>query len=130
MLRSVGLRSKLKTGKITVFAPLGCAAANASLDLFAQEPRLQQVADISRQLTAELEPCRALRGVKNVRVNGAIGVVEMDKIDDRAALRAKFAGHGVFIRPLENVIYLTPAFTIAPDELTTLTSAIVRVLGS
>ena len=107
---------------------LGCAAANASLDLFEQEPRLEQVAKISRQLSAELEPCRALHGVKDVRVKGAIGVVEMEKIEDRAALRAKFAERGVFVRPLENVIYLTPAFTITQDELGRLTAAIAAVL--
>jgi adenosylmethionine-8-amino-7-oxononanoate aminotransferase len=107
---------------------LGCAAANASLDLFGQEPRLKQVASILRQLIAELEPCRTLRGVKDVRVKGAIGVVEMKKIEDRAALRAKFAEQGVFIRPLENVIYLTPALTISQGELSQLTGAIAAVL--
>ena len=107
---------------------MGCAAANASLDLFEQEPHLQQVADISRQLAAELEPCRTLRGVKDVRVKGAIGVVEMDRITDRATLCAKFAERGVFIRPLENAIYLTPAFTITQGELSQLTGAIAAVL--
>ena len=100
---------------------LGCAAANASLDLFEREPRLEQVAAISRQLAAELEPCRNLRGVKDVRVKGAIGVVEMEKIGDRGALRQKFAERGVFIRPLENVICLTPAFTIGKSDLSQLT---------
>jgi len=77
-----------------------------------------------------LEPCRALPQVKDVRVMGAIGVVELHRIDDLNALRARFISEGVFIRPIGNVIYLTPAFTIAPDELQSLTDAIMRVVGA
>ncbi len=58
---------------------LACAAANASLDLFAHEPRLAQVAEIEASLKAGLEPCRDMRGVKDVRVRGAISVVEFSK---------------------------------------------------
>jgi len=107
---------------------LACAAANASLDLFEREPRLQQVRGISEQMTKELAPARELPGVKDVRLKGAIGVVELEKIDDLEALRARFIAEGVFIRPFGNVIYLTPAFTIAARQLAQLTSAIVRVL--
>ncbi len=109
---------------------LACAAANASLDLFEREPRLQQVATISSILREQLLPCRSLRGVKAVRVKGAIGVVEMERIPDLNALRARFIEQGVFIRPFGNVIYLTPAFTIAPDELKKLTDAIVKVIST
>ena len=107
---------------------LACAAANASLDLFEREPRLQQVAEISAALADGLAPCRGLAGVKDVRVQGAIGVVELDRIDDLGALRARFVEEGVFIRPFGSVIYLTPAFTIGADELAMLTTAVVRVL--
>jgi adenosylmethionine-8-amino-7-oxononanoate aminotransferase len=107
---------------------LACAAANASLDLFEREPRLQQVATIASALSQGLAPCRGLPGVKDVRVMGAIGVVEMERIDDLDALRARFVEEGVFVRPFGNVIYLTPAFTIAADELKTLTDAVVRVV--
>jgi adenosylmethionine-8-amino-7-oxononanoate aminotransferase len=109
---------------------LACAAANASLDLFAREPRLAQVGAIAAQMAHELAPCRALPGVKDVRVRGAIGVVELDRIGDREALRARFIDEGVFIRPFGNVIYLTPPFVIAPDELSRLTRAIRKVIGS
>jgi adenosylmethionine-8-amino-7-oxononanoate aminotransferase len=109
---------------------LGCAAANASLDLFEREPRLKQVAAISEQMTRELAPCRGVKGVKDVRVTGAIGVVEMERIADVNALRARFVEDGVFIRPFGNVIYLTPSFTIEADELSKLTSVIVRVVKS
>ena len=109
--------------------PLACAAANASLDLFEREPRLDQVAKISGALAAGLEPCRKLPGVKDVRVKGAIGVVELDRIEDLNALRQRFVVEGVFIRPFGSVVYLTPAFTIAGDELVTLTDAVRRVLA-
>jgi adenosylmethionine-8-amino-7-oxononanoate aminotransferase len=107
---------------------LGCAAANASLDLFEREPRLGQVADIAIALERGLAPCRDCPNVKDVRVKGAIGVVELDRIDDLDALRAQFIEEGVFIRPIGNVIYLTPAFTISSDELKTLTDAIVKTV--
>lgn len=105
---------------------LGCAAANASLDLFEREPRLRQVADIAIALEQGLAPCRDFPNVKDVRVKGATGVVELDRIDDLDALRTQFIEQGVFIRPIGNVIYLTPAFTISSDELKTLTDAIVK----
>ena len=109
--------------------PLACAAANASLDLFASEGRLEQVAAISHALNEALEPCRQLGGVKGVRVLGAIGVVELERIDDLNALRQRFVAEGVFIRPFGSIVYLTPAFTIARDELATLTSAVRTVLS-
>jgi adenosylmethionine-8-amino-7-oxononanoate aminotransferase len=108
--------------------PLACAAANASLDLFEREPRLDQVTKISGALAAGLEPCRKLPGVKNVRVKGAIGVVELERIEDLNALRQRFVAEGVFIRPFGTVVYLTPAFTIAEDDLARLTDAVRRVL--
>jgi adenosylmethionine-8-amino-7-oxononanoate aminotransferase len=107
---------------------LACAAANASLDLFEREPWLDQVAKISSALAAGLEPCRKLPGVKDVRVKGAIGVVELDRIEDLNVLRQRFVAEGVFIRPFGTVVYLTPAFTIAEDELARLTDAVRRVL--
>ena len=108
---------------------LACAAANASLDLFEQEPRLAQVAAISQQLASGLAPCRHLPGVRDVRVKGAIGVVELDRMDDLEGLRARFIAEGMFIRPFGKVVYLTPAFTIAAEDLARLTTAMVKVLG-
>jgi adenosylmethionine-8-amino-7-oxononanoate aminotransferase len=108
---------------------LACAAANASLDLFDAEPRLQQIAAISAALEQGLAPCRGMPGVRQVRVKGAIGVVDLDRIEDLDALRARFVQEGVFIRPFGSTVYLTPAFTISPDELATLTNAVVKVVG-
>lgn len=108
---------------------LACAAANAALDLFEREPRLQQVAAISTALAQGLEPCRTMRGVNDVRVMGAIGVVEMDSIGNLDALRARFVAEGVFIRPFGHVIYLTPAFTIDSSDLARLTRAVAKLVG-
>jgi adenosylmethionine---8-amino-7-oxononanoate aminotransferase len=107
---------------------LACAAANASLDLFEREPRLAQVARIAAALEHGLAPCRGVRGVKDVRVKGAIGVVELDRMGDLDRLRARFVEKGTFIRPFGSIVYLTPAFTIAEEELATLTDAIVTVV--
>src|SRR5215831_5495089 len=108
---------------------LACAAANASLDLFEREPRLQQIGAIAAYLEKGLAQCRGMRRVKEVRVKGAIGVVELDRIDDLDGLRARFIEQGVFIRPISNAIYLTPAFTISPEDLKTLTDAVVRTVS-
>jgi adenosylmethionine-8-amino-7-oxononanoate aminotransferase len=107
---------------------LACAAANASLDLFEREPRLAQVAAIGQALRQGLAPCAGMPGVRDVRVMGAIGVVELDAVDDIDALRRRFVAEGVFVRPFGTVVYLTPAFTISPDELGALTGAVVRVV--
>jgi adenosylmethionine-8-amino-7-oxononanoate aminotransferase len=109
---------------------LACAAANASLDLFAREPRLHQVAAMSKRLGEGLAACVDMARVRDVRVMGAIGVVELDRIDDLHALRARFLEEGVLVRPVENVIYLAPPFTIGADELARLTAAVVSVVGS
>lgn len=108
---------------------LGCAAANASLDLFAREPRLAQVAEIEAWLRTGLEPCRKLAGVKEVRVKGAIGVVELDRIENLNALRQRFIEEGVFVRPFGSIVYLTPAFNIAKEDLAKLTGVVARVLA-
>jgi adenosylmethionine-8-amino-7-oxononanoate aminotransferase len=107
---------------------LGCAAANASLDLFEHKPRPAQVAAIATALTEGLAPCRDMPGVRDVRVRGAVGVVELDCIDDLAALRARFVDEGVFVRPFGRIVYLTPAFTIDAHDLARLTAAVVKVV--
>ena len=109
--------------------PLACSAALASLDLFAREDRLAQVARVSAQMAAELAPCRRLPGVADVRVLGAIGVVELARAPDLAALKAALVAEGVWVRPFGRIVYLTPAFTITPAELSRLTAAVRAVLA-
>ncbi len=107
--------------------PLACAAANASLDLFESEPRLAQVKTIEGALEEGLSVCRGIDNVKNVRVKGAIGVIEMKQRFDLEAAKRRFVDLGVFIRPFGRIIYVTPAFTISPEELRCLTQALVTV---
>ncbi len=133
--------------------PLACAAANSSLDIF-ENPSLRgeaeaiqpadgllrdarndeisyakRVETIEAQLLTELAPCKGLDGVVDVRVKGAIGVVQVDtsKIDVYA-LREKFVEMGVWLRPFGDIIYIMPPLVISEDELQKLTSAIVTIL--
>lgn len=109
--------------------PLGCGAANASLDLFESEPRLQQVAAIELQLKEELARFRKAPGVADVRIKGAVGVVQMDRPVDAAGLRARFVDKGFWIKPFGDVIYLTPPLVIDERGLSGLTRAIDEVLN-
>jgi adenosylmethionine-8-amino-7-oxononanoate aminotransferase len=107
---------------------LGCAAANASLDLFEQGDWRANVARISNALHAGLAPCRDLPGVKDVRILGAIGVVELEHALDLPALIAGFISQGVWIKPFGRILYLTPALIASDDDIAALTTAIVRAL--
>lgn len=124
------LETALMHGPTYMANPLACAAANASLDLFEQEPRLAQIEAIERQLLAELEPCRGLAGVADIRVKGAIGVVQLaDATREKIlALRQAFVQEGVWLRPFDDIVYVMPAFTITSDELAKITHAITKVL--
>jgi adenosylmethionine-8-amino-7-oxononanoate aminotransferase len=108
--------------------PLACAAANASLDLFETEPRLAQAAAISGWLAEGLSACAGMRSVRDVRVLGAIGVVEMSRIGDMQALKSALVAHGVWVRPFRNIVYLTPALTATEDDVAVLTRAVRQVL--
>ena len=108
--------------------PLACAAANASLDLFEREPRLAQARAIEGHLTAALEPARELRGVVDVRVKGAIGVIQLDDMRRIDWLKARFVDTGVWVRPFADIVYVTPALTIDEADLTRLTDALTDVV--
>jgi adenosylmethionine-8-amino-7-oxononanoate aminotransferase len=108
--------------------PLACAAANASLDLFESEPRLAEVAVIEQHLQRGLAACRALDGVRDVRVKGAIGVVQLTRAPQLEALRARFVQHGVWVRPFGDVVYLMPPLVIGAEDLERLIAAVNDVL--
>jgi adenosylmethionine-8-amino-7-oxononanoate aminotransferase len=110
--------------------PLACAAANASLDVFDREPRESQVRAIETGLRIGLEPCRTLPGVVDVRVRGAIGVVQLAPDVDVYALRPRFVEQGVWVRPFKDVVYLMPPLVIGSQELEILTRAVRAVLGA
>lgn len=108
--------------------PLACSAANASLEVFNQYSWCENVKAIENQMTKELSKCKNLNNVKDVRVKGAIGVVELSQKPDLNRLKEKFLQHNVWIRPFKNIIYLTPAFTITASELSMLTNSIYDVI--
>ncbi len=109
--------------------PLACAAANASLDLFETEPRLRQIAAIEAGLDEGLNPARKIAGVRDVRVMGAVGVVELEKLRDPAGLQRACVEAGIWVRPFRNIVYLTPSFTIGADDLARLTGGVVKALN-
>ncbi|MFN4282573.1 MAG: adenosylmethionine--8-amino-7-oxononanoate transaminase [Alphaproteobacteria bacterium] len=109
--------------------PIACAAANASLDLFEREPRLAQVAAIEAHLNAALEPARAMRGVKDVRAKGAIGVIQLEEMKGLSWLRERFVQEGLWLRPFADIVYCTPAFTIERADLARLTDGMVKIVG-
>ena len=110
--------------------PLACAAANASLDLLDEGRWPAQVEAIERQLADELEPCRALPGVADVRVLGAIGVVELEEPVDMAVVQPAFVERGVWIRPFGRLVYTMPPYVIGSSDLARVTSAIREVVAS
>ncbi|MFC6790436.1 adenosylmethionine--8-amino-7-oxononanoate transaminase [Methylobacterium komagatae] len=104
--------------------PLACAAANASLDLFEREPRLEQARAIESRLTDGLADLRGLPGVADVRVLGAIGCLQFANTPDLAALKERLVARGVWVRPFGDILYLTPALSIEAADLTRLIDAV------
>jgi len=109
--------------------PLACTAALASLKLLLASPWQSEISRIEEQLTAGLEPCRTMNAVQDVRVLGAIGVVELEYAVDMAVIQPLFVDAGVWIRPFGKLIYLMPPFIIQNEDLEKLTSAVVDVVS-
>ena len=108
--------------------PLACAVANASLDLLLHSPWKQRVLAIETQLKKELAQCSTLDIVKEVRVLGAIGVVELNRDVDLAWMTRKFIDKGIWVRPFLNLVYIMPSYITSSEELTQITQAIYDVV--
>ncbi|MGR9085728.1 MAG: adenosylmethionine--8-amino-7-oxononanoate transaminase [Gammaproteobacteria bacterium] len=110
--------------------PLACRIALASIDLLLESDWRQTIADIESGLSAGLEPCRKFAGVADVRVLGAIGVVEMEAPVPVAKIQEALVNRGIWLRPFGRLIYTMPPYTIGPEDLGQLTSTIVETLRS
>jgi adenosylmethionine-8-amino-7-oxononanoate aminotransferase len=110
--------------------PLACTAANTSTKLLLESPWQQNVANIEQGLIKGLAPCSQLQSVKDVRVLGAIGVVELHQAVDMKTIQPMFVDAGVWVRPFGKLVYLMPPYIINDDDLITLTAAVYQVLSS
>lgn len=110
--------------------PLACAVAAESIDLLLESDWQANVARIASQLEQELSPYESHELVKQVRVKGAIGVVDLNRpLDDCMDWLPEFiVEQGVWIRPFRTMIYIMPPYIIEPEDLTLLTTAIGRML--
>jgi len=122
------IKKSLMHGPTYMANPLACSAAIASLDLFQQENRLQQVKSIEIKMKEELIKCVKFDGVKDVRIKGAIGVVQVEKMHNLNWLKKRFVDKGVWIRPFLDVIYLMPSFIISDKDLQTLLASILEII--
>jgi adenosylmethionine-8-amino-7-oxononanoate aminotransferase len=105
--------------------PLACAVACASLDLLAKYDNPSRIASIEAHLDAGLAPARDLRSVREVRIFGAVGVVELDRPVDTATVARAAIDAGVWVRPFRNLVYTMPPYVASPDDLAAITCAIV-----
>jgi len=110
--------------------PLACAVANASLEILQTTNWADLVNNIEGWLKEALTPCRRLSAVKDVRVLGAIGVVELNSTVDVEKLQSFFIKRGVWLRPFGKLIYTMPPYTMSHDEIKTLGTAIFDAIST
>jgi len=108
--------------------PLACAVANASLDLLEQSDWKSQVAGINKGLNNLLQPAKALAYVEDVRVLGAIGVIQVTQAVDLGIIQKMFVAEGVWVRPFGKLVYVMPPYITSPQDLALLCQGMLRAL--
>ena len=108
--------------------PLACTAALTSIGLLLGSPWQENISRIQKELEKGLAPCRDFENVNDVRVLGAIGVVELKQPVDMKSIVPKFVDAGVWVRPFGKLVYLMPPYIISDEELAVLTASIVNII--
>ncbi|KZZ56836.1 adenosylmethionine--8-amino-7-oxononanoate aminotransferase BioA [Oleiphilus sp. HI0125] len=109
--------------------PLACSAAVASLELLSSYDIEAVTANIATQLEEGLSPCKELDSVEEVRILGAIGVVEMKEPVNMAEIQTMFVEHGIWVRPFGKLVYVMPIYVMTNEELAELCAGIVEVIS-
>lgn len=109
--------------------PLACAIAIASLRLLNSQDMASRVNHIESMLRQLLAPARQLPGVKEVRVLGSIGVVEMNQPVDMAKFQRQCVEMGIWVRPFGRLVYVMPPYVISDDDLTTLVRNMLQIIA-
>jgi adenosylmethionine---8-amino-7-oxononanoate aminotransferase len=126
---AAGESGVLMHGPTFMANPLACAVALENLILLESYDWQSTIKSLESQLRAELEPCRSLAAVRDVRVLGAIGVVELHNPVDMAVIQPRFVEEGVWLRPFGRLIYTMPPYIIQPPELREITRAIYKIVA-
>jgi adenosylmethionine-8-amino-7-oxononanoate aminotransferase len=124
---STGEGAGLMHGPTFMANPLACSVALASLELLADGAWRKRVREIEAGLRLGLEPARSLAGVHDVRVLGAIGVVQLEREVDMALATAIAVEHGVWLRPFRDLLYTMPPYVIDAEDLARVSGAILEI---
>lgn len=108
--------------------PLACSVAVRSIEMLLTSDWKTNIQRIETKLKNGLEPCRSLTGVKEVRILGAIGVVELDQPVNMSRIQKRFVENGVWVRPFGRLVYVMPPYIICDEDLAILTKTICRVV--